>query len=60
MRFAAGEGKHMFNKRLTPAHGRESRSMMSSENRFTLFGIMLKLPKMRTKKEPRIRRLSGV
>ena len=24
MRFAAGEGKHMFNKRLTPAHGCEA------------------------------------
>jgi hypothetical protein len=24
MRFAIGEGKHMFNKRLTPADGREA------------------------------------
>ena len=24
MRFTTGEGKHMFNKRLTPAYGREA------------------------------------
>ncbi len=41
MRFAAGEGKHMFNKGLT------------AEPAWAQSGP-------RTKKEPRIRRLSGV
>lgn len=40
MRFAAGEGKHMFNKRLTAARATGNPD--------------------REKKEPRIRRLSGV